>query len=105
MSQQNPQDCEQHLKDLEAEINKESELSPVRPFKANENLKSLLVRLKQWYDSLATPTKLSLIIVAIIVVLYLLNSVLRLVTSVIMLGILGSILFALYKALFKKKSS
>ncbi|BBA79219.1 hypothetical protein RGRSB_0669 [cyanobacterium endosymbiont of Rhopalodia gibberula] len=105
MSQQNPQDWEQRLKDLEAEINQESELSPVRPFKANENPKNILVRFKQWYDSLAIPTKVGLTIVAIIVALSLLNSILRLVTSVIMLGILGSILFALYKALFNNKSS
>ncbi|YAI81748.1 MAG: hypothetical protein ACQJCO_08120 [cyanobacterium endosymbiont of Rhopalodia sterrenbergii] len=105
MSQQNPQDWEQRLKDLEAEINQESELSPVRPFKVNENPKRILVRLKQWYNHFATPTKVGLAIVAIIVALSLLNSILRLVTSVIMLGILGSILFALYKALFNKKSS
>ncbi|MGP0129311.1 MAG: hypothetical protein ACTMUB_08655 [cyanobacterium endosymbiont of Rhopalodia musculus] len=105
MSQQNHQDCEQRLKDLETEINQESEASPVRPFRANEKAKNLLVRLKQWYSNLATPVKVSLTIVAIIATLSLLNSILRLVTSVIVLGILGAILFALYKALFKNKSS
>jgi hypothetical protein len=104
MSQQNPQDEEQHLKDLEAEINPKSELFSVWPFKANENPKSCLVRLKQWYNNLAIYTKVSLAIVAIILALSLLNSILRLVTSVIMLGILGYILFFLYKALFKNKS-
>ncbi|XLQ11354.1 MAG: hypothetical protein KPI85_07640 [cyanobacterium endosymbiont of Epithemia adnata isolate EadnSB Bon19] len=105
MSQQNPQDGEQHLKDLEAEVNQESELFSVWSFKANENPKSFLVRLKQWHNQLAIYTKIGLAIVAIIVALSLLNSILRLVTSVIMLGILGSILFVLYKALFKNKSS
>jgi uncharacterized membrane protein len=105
MSQQNPQDGEQNLKDLEAEINQESELFSVWSFKANENPKSFLVRLKQWYNKLAIYTKIGLAILAIIVALSLLNSILRLVTSVIMLGILGSILFVLYKALFKNKSS
>ena len=105
MSQQNPQGWEQRLKDLEAEISQESELSSVRPFKTNENPKRILVSLKQWCNNLATPIKVILAIVAIIATLSLLNSILRLVTSVIILGILGSILFALYKVLFKNKSS
>jgi hypothetical protein len=105
MSQQNPKDGEQHLKDLEVEINQESELFSVWPFKVNENPKSFLVHLKQWHNKLAIYTKLGLAIVAIIVALFLLNSILQLVTFVIMLGILGSILFFLYKTLFKKKSS
>lgn len=105
MSQHNPQNWEQRFKDLETEINQESELSPVRPFNPNENPKSFLVRLKQRFDGLATSAKVGLAIVAVIVGLSLLNSILRLVTSVIMLGILGTILFALYKALLKNKSS
>lgn len=105
MSQQNPQDWEQRFKDLETEINQESELFPVQPFNPNENPKSFLVRLKQGYDNLATPAKVNLAIVAVIVALSLLNSILRLLSSIIMLGILGTILFALYKTLLKNQSS
>ena len=105
MSKQNPQDWKQHFKDLETEINQESELFSVQPFNPNENPKNLLVRLKQGYEDLATPVKVGLAIVAVIASLSLLNSILRLLTSVIMFGILGTILFALYKALFKNKSS
>ncbi len=105
MSQQNPQDWEQRLKDLEAEINQESEPSPVRPFNPNEDPNSPLARLKQWYNNLGTPAKVGVAIVGVIAALSLLNSILRLVTSLIVMGILGAILFALYKALFENKSS
>ncbi|WP_267382930.1 hypothetical protein [Cyanobacterium sp. uoEpiScrs1] len=104
MSQKNSPGWKQRLKDLEAEINQKSEQSPVQPFKTNKIYKGLLVRFVKAYNNLSVTTKIVLAIVVIIATLSLLNSILRLVMSVIMIGIFGVILFALYKILFKNKS-
>ncbi|ACK67565.1 conserved hypothetical protein [Rippkaea orientalis PCC 8801] len=105
MSQQNPQDWEQRLRDLEAEINEEVEPVPVRPFDPNQDSKSPFVRAMSWYQGLATPAKVGVAGIGIIAALSVLNTVLRLVTSLIMLGIVTAIFVALYKAFLSNKSS
>ncbi len=105
MSQQNPQDWEQRLRDLEAEINQEAEPTPVRPFNPDEDPKSPFVRLNSWYQGLSSPAKVGVAVVGAIVALSILNSILRLVSSLIVIGILGAVFVGLYKAFFIDKSS
>ncbi|MEA5535154.1 hypothetical protein [Crocosphaera sp. XPORK-15E] len=101
MSDRNSPDWEKRLKDLEAEIN--AETSPVRPFNPNEEAEGIFTRAATWYQGLATPTKVGVTIVGVIVGLSILNSILKLVTSVIVLGIAGIIIYGLYRALIKDK--
>lgn len=94
---------EQKLKDLEAEIN--AETPSVRPFNPNEDQESLLRRVATWYQGLGTPAKTGVAIAGVLIGLSVLNSILKLVTSLIVLGILGFILYGLYRALIKDKSA
>jgi hypothetical protein len=105
MSHQNPQDWEQRLKDLEAEINGETEPIPVRPFYPNEEAQGLFVKVQNWYQGLATPAKVGVAIVGVFLSLSLLNGILRLVSSLIAIGILGVVLYGVYKAFLANKSS
>ncbi|MEM8781151.1 MAG: hypothetical protein AAGF26_20315, partial [Cyanobacteria bacterium P01_G01_bin.49] len=91
------------LKDLEAEIN--AETSPVRPFNPEEETPGILTRLANWYQGLGTPAKVGVAIVGVMVGLSILNSVLKLVSSLIVVGIFGAILYGLYRALIKDKSA
>ncbi|MDJ0730793.1 MAG: hypothetical protein QNJ33_12445 [Crocosphaera sp.] len=94
---------EQKFKDLEAEIN--SQTTPVRPFNPNEkNSNGVFTRVATWYQGLATPGKVGVAVVGVIVGLSILNGILKLVTSLIVVGILGVILYGLYRALIENKS-
>lgn len=95
-------DWEQKLKDLEAEIN--AETTPVRPFNPDEETPGLLTRLATWYQTLGTPAKVGVTIAGILLGLSILNSILKLVTSLIVVSIFGVILYGLYRALIKDKS-
>ncbi|HAC64579.1 MAG TPA: hypothetical protein DCF68_13850 [Cyanothece sp. UBA12306] len=105
MSQQNPQDWEQRLKELEAEINQEAEPNPVRPFNIKEESNSYFLRFTSWYQSLSSTTKVIVSVVGVIVTLSILNSVLRFISSLIVVGILGAVFVGLYKAFVTDKSS
>ncbi|MDJ0509738.1 MAG: hypothetical protein QNJ64_10860 [Crocosphaera sp.] len=94
---------EQKFQDLEAEVNRQT--TPVRPFNPNEETQRILSPVATWYQGLHTPAKVGVAIVGFIAGLYILNSILKLVTSVIVVGILGAVLYGLYRALIKDKSS
>ena len=95
---------EQKFKDLEAEINNQT--SPVRPFNPQEVKSNETVsRVTTWFQGLETPAKVGVAVVAGIVGLSILNGVLKLVTSLIVVGILGFVLYALYRALIQNKSN
>ncbi|EAZ94171.1 hypothetical protein [Crocosphaera chwakensis] len=94
---------EQKFKDLETEINNQT--TPVRPFNPNEeNSNGILTRVAAWYQGLETPAKVGVAVVGVIVGLSILNSILKLVTSLIVVGILGIVLYGLYRALIQNKS-
>ncbi len=94
---------EQKFKDLEAEINRET--TPVRPFNPNEETNGVFTRVVTWYQGLQITAKVGVAVVGVIVGLSILNGILKLVTSIIVLGILGAVLYGLYRALIKDKSS
>lgn len=95
---------EQKFKDLEAEIN--SQTTPVRPFNPTEDgSNSVFTRVATWYQGLETPGKVGVGVVGVIVGLSVLNGLLKLVTSLIVVGILGFILYGLYRALIQNKSN
>ena len=94
---------EQKFKDLEAEINNKT--SPVRPFNPKEVKNNETVsRVTNWFQGLETPAKVGVAVVGVIVGLSVLNGVLKLVTSLIVVGILGFVLYGLYRALIQNKS-
>ena len=94
---------EQKFKDLEAEINNKT--SPVRPFNPKEVKNNETVsRVNNWFQGLETPAKVGVAVVGVIVGLSVLNGVLKLVTSLIVVGILGFVLYGLYRALIQNKS-
>ncbi|ACB51746.1 conserved hypothetical protein [Crocosphaera subtropica ATCC 51142] len=98
------QKLEQKFKDLEAEINNQT--TPVRPFNPNEeNSNGILTRVATWYQGLETPAKVGVAVVGVIVGLSILNGILKLVTSLIVVGILGVVLYGLYRALIQNKSN
>ena len=95
---------EQKFKDLEAEIN--SQTSPVRPFNPKEVKNNQTVsQVTTWFKGLETPVKVGVAVVGVIVGLSILNGILKLVTSLIVVGILGFILYGIYRALIKNKSN
>ncbi len=94
---------EQKFQDLEAEINRQT--TPVRPFDPNEETPGILTRVATWYQGLQTPAKVGVAIVGVIAGLSILNGILKLVTSVIVVGILGAVLYGLYRAFIQDKSS
>ncbi|MGB5596591.1 MAG: hypothetical protein WBM32_23795 [Crocosphaera sp.] len=97
------QKLEQKFKDLEAEINRET--TPVRPFNPNEETNGVFTRVATWYQGLQTTAKVGVAVLGVIVGLSILNGILKLVTSIIVLGILGAVLYGLYRTLIKDKSS
>ncbi len=95
---------EQKFKDLEAEINRQT--TPVRPFNPTEDKSnSVFTRVATWYQGLETPGKVGVAVVGVIVGLSILNGILKLVSSLIVVGILGFILYGLYRALIQNKSN
>ena len=94
---------EQKFQDLEAEINRQT--TPVRPFDPSQETPGVFNRLATWYQGLQTPAKVGVAVVGVIAGLSILNGILKLVTSVIVVGILGAVLYGLYRALVKDKSS
>ncbi len=104
MNEPNPQDWEQKLKDLEADMNREVEPSPVRPFNPHENAENLLTRGALWFKNLPTPTKVFVAVVGALVTLSVLNGIVKLVASLITVVILGIVLYILYKTLLASRS-
>ncbi|MEL4897119.1 hypothetical protein [Crocosphaera sp. Alani8] len=95
---------EQKFKDLEAEINRQT--TPVRPFNPQEeNSNGTFTRVATWYQGLGTPAKVGVTVVGVVVGLSILNSILKLVTSLIVVGILGVILYGLYRTFIQNKSN
>ena len=71
---------------------------PVRPFNPDSDSPQLLNRAITWFQRLATPAKVVVAVGGIFLALIILNSVLKLVASLIAIAIMGVILYALYRA-------
>jgi hypothetical protein len=102
MSSFKPSDWEQKFRDLEQEVSDSvnSPLPntplPVRPF--NSDSQQLLNRALAWFQRLTPPAKVVVAVGGIVLALTLLNTVLKLVASLIAIAIMGVILYALYRA-------
>lgn len=103
MTSPNQQPNWQHrLEQLEREINQKVEESPYIP---TQKLENVFTRLQVWYQTLPTPAKVAVAIGGVFLVLSLLNTVLKLVTSLISLAILAVILYGVYRLVMTPKSS
>lgn len=105
MNPQPKSDWERRLEELEQEVEKESSPSSVRPLTPAENLENSLDRLRNWFDGLPTIAKVGVGIVAVMVAFSLLNTVLRVVASLLTVAILAGVLYVMYKFFIAANSS
>jgi hypothetical protein len=105
MNPQENQDYARRLQDLEAELHKDRPLSSVETplwqgldrYINRSQVEAIRNRVVNWFNSLPTPGKVTVVAIAAIVGLSLFLSVLQLVASLISLAILGVILYLVYK--------
>ncbi len=104
MTQDQP-NWQKRLEELEKEVNQTLETTPIRLENTQSTLEKAFSRLQTWYKGLPTAAKVIVAVGGGLVALSLLNSVLRLVTSLISLAILALICYGLYKFVTKSDSS
>src|ERR687886_1885739 len=105
MNPQENQDYARRLQVLEAELNKERPLpsgetpfwQPLDRYINRSQVESIRNRVVNWFNSLPTPGKVTVVAIAAIVGVSLFLSVLQLVASLISLAILGVILYLVNK--------
>ncbi|MGK7872072.1 MAG: hypothetical protein AB4426_01770 [Xenococcaceae cyanobacterium] len=114
MNTQENQDWERKFQELEAEINQSSSPSPARETKSgqpqpqtqkSQQIESFLTQIRDWFNSLPTPGRVAVVVVTMVVGFSLLNTVLRLVASLLSIAILGVVLYLLYKFFIAPRSS
>ncbi|WP_013324745.1 hypothetical protein [Gloeothece verrucosa] len=93
MNNQNNQDWERRFQELEAEINSE----PEQPTNLPKQFEKTFTQLKQWFNKLSTPAQVVVGIVGVVLVFSVVNSVLKLVASLLSITILAVVLYGLYK--------
>ncbi len=96
---------QQRLEELEKEVNDTFETTPIRLKNASQTLETTVNRFRLWYQGLSTPIKAIVVIGGILVIFSLLNMVLKLVASLISLGILAIIFYGLYKFVISPQKS
>lgn len=101
MTGHNNTDWKERLEQIESEINQFS----VKPMPNAETRQTWLRQISNWFDSLPTIAKVGVGIVGVIIGLSLLNTVLRLITALITIAILGGIGLFVYNLLVKSSSS
>ncbi len=104
MNSQNKPDWERRFQELETEVNQESNDSSVRSMNVSDYLESTVSRLKAWFEGLPNIGRVAVAIMAALVVLSLLNTVLKLVASLISIAILGVVLYLLYRFFLNPRS-
>lgn len=95
MTSPNNQDWERRFQELEVEIDPEPEPQP----SSSESLEKGINKLKIWYNDLPTPGKAAIAVAGVLVAFSILNSVLKLVTSLLSVAVLVVILYGAYKFL------
>ncbi|MGC1244703.1 MAG: hypothetical protein WA865_00670 [Spirulinaceae cyanobacterium] len=106
-------DLEQRFQELEREVNQTSSTSnnnstEVESSVARNNefsLEQTFERLQVWFQQLPPIAKVAVAVVAAMVGFSLLNTVLRVVTSLLSLIIMGVVLYLLYKFFLAPRSS
>jgi hypothetical protein len=104
MTQEQP-NWQKKLEELEKEVNQTLETTPIRLENTQNTLEKAFYQLQAWYQALPTPAKLIVAVGGILVAFSLLNTVLKLVASLISLAILALICYGLYKFLIKTPSN
>jgi hypothetical protein len=106
MNPQDNQNMERRLQEIEAELNNDKRLSsvetePGQPLQRHRNdessLRLLVNQVVNWFNSLPTLAKVAVAIITVTLAFSLLRSVLQLVASLLSLGVLGVILYLVYK--------
>jgi hypothetical protein len=111
MNPENNPDLERKLQELEAEIAQSVTPAPSPVSRMNHDeklenkLENWLSAAKAWFNRLPPLAKVAVAVVGVMAVFSLLNSVLKLVASLISIAILGVILYLLYKVFFAPRSS
>jgi hypothetical protein len=105
MSPQDHQDWERRLQELEIEVEANPSPSPDTPTPVSQTLENTLRQLGEWFKGLPAVGRVAVAVVGAIALFSLLNSVLRLVASVLSIAILGVILYLLYKFVMTPRSS
>ncbi|MGK7932576.1 MAG: hypothetical protein AB4041_14235 [Microcystaceae cyanobacterium] len=101
---QEQQNWQKRLEELEKEVNQTLETTPIRLENTQSTLAKGFSRLQAWYQALPTPAKVIVAVGGGLVALSLFNTVLKLVTSLVSLGILALICYGLYKFVIKSDS-
>ena len=98
MEQQENKNWKQKLEDLEAEINQPNgEPIPQISTDFQARIQQVLTSGRGWFNTLPNTGKVAVAIGGVLIGIVVLNSVLKLVTSLLVIGVLGTILFLLYK--------
>ncbi|WP_414566500.1 MULTISPECIES: hypothetical protein [unclassified Anabaena] len=103
MSPQPEEDLQRRLQNLESEINSKSLNVGKQPEKTQTspsdflNVKSHFVKLRLWFNNLSGTTKLIVAGVGALLGLAMLQTVLKLVTSVVSLALIGFLVYLGYK--------
>lgn len=105
MNPQENQDNERRLQDLEMELEKERlpsiDIQTGQPLRQTSNrsqqVTTVFNQLANWFNNLPSAAKVAVVIIAALFGFSILRSVLQLVASLISLGILGVILYLVYK--------
>jgi hypothetical protein len=93
MTSPDNQDWERRFQELEVEIDPE----PDPQESPSQSLEKSMNQIKNWYNSLPTPGKAGVAVGGVLVAFSLLNTVLKLVTSLVTVAILVVILYGVYK--------
>ena len=98
MEQQENNNWKQKLEDLEAEINQPNEEKNTQiSMNLKEKIKQVLTSGRGWFNTLPNTVKVVVAIGGGFIGLAVFNSVLQLVTSLLVIVVLGTVLFLLYK--------
>ncbi len=97
MNSNNDQDWERRFQELEVEVNPEPQVQDDLSPKMN----NLLSQIKDWYNRLPNPGKVAVAVGGVLLAFSVLNSILKLVASLLTIAILGVVLYGVYKFLMK----
>ena len=105
MSSQEDRTRKSRLEELEEEINQTYPEPPTNPSPLSPEINGALAQLREWLNKLPPAGRVAVFAIAIILAFSVLNTVLRLVASLMSIAILGILLYLLYKFLIANPSS
>lgn len=111
MNPQEPNNWKRKLQELEQEVQQTSSKNPAgtspsgTPFIEKKNLNQSLNQIRDWFNTLPSAGKVVVVIMTAIIGFSLLNTVLRLVSSLLTIAILAVVLYLLYKFFIAPQSS